>query len=95
MNRRLRSFSLVILLVIFGRGVFSQDSYKPHDFDQADEADDLNRELWEFARKTPFDGILPYIEREQSRLLKLNCRMAGASHPRADRLKWADFRTRL
>ena len=34
-------------------------------FDDPDDQDDLNRELWEFARKTPYDSILPYITAAQ------------------------------
>jgi YVTN family beta-propeller protein len=33
--------------------------------DDPDDQDDLNRELWEFARKTPYDSILPYIAAAQ------------------------------
>jgi hypothetical protein len=33
--------------------------------DDPDDQDDLNRELWEFARKTPYDSILPYITAAQ------------------------------
>src|ERR1051325_11128692 len=33
--------------------------------DDPDDQDDLNRELWEFARKTPYDLILPYIAAAQ------------------------------
>jgi YVTN family beta-propeller protein len=33
--------------------------------DDPDDQDDLNRELWEFARKTPYDVILPYIAAAQ------------------------------
>src|SRR5580765_7078434 len=33
--------------------------------DDPDDQDDLNRELWEFARKTSYDSILPYIAAAQ------------------------------
>src|ERR1043165_10316416 len=33
--------------------------------DDPDDQDDLNRELWEYARKTPYDSILPYIAAAQ------------------------------
>ena len=33
--------------------------------DDPDDQDDLNRELWEFARKTPYESILPYIAAAQ------------------------------
>jgi YVTN family beta-propeller protein len=33
--------------------------------DDPDDQDDLNRELWEFARKSPYDSILPYITAAQ------------------------------
>ncbi len=33
--------------------------------DDPDDQEDLNRELWEFARKTPYEDILPYIAAAQ------------------------------
>ena len=66
MNRRPQFLVAVTLVLMLGNLVsFGQDSYKPHDFDRADEADDLNRELWDFARKTPYAEMLSYVEAAQ------------------------------
>lgn len=35
--------------------------------DQPGEEEDLNRELWEFVKKTPYESIRPYIEETQAR----------------------------
>ncbi len=42
-----------------------KDEDKQRDFDQPEEEDDLNRELWELARKTPYAEILPYVAAAQ------------------------------
>jgi len=34
-------------------------------FDDPDDQEDLNRELWEFAKNTPYESILPYVAEEQ------------------------------
>src|SRR6266536_1178159 len=66
MNRRLRVFVAAISLAILtSLAISGQDNYKPHDLDQADEEEDLNRELWEFARKTPYEDILAYVAAAQ------------------------------
>jgi hypothetical protein len=66
MNQRFRILAGFVLLTILGGLVaFSQESSKPREVDQADEEETLNRELWEFARKTPYDDILDYIEAAQ------------------------------
>lgn len=36
------------------------------DFDQPNEEEDLNRELWEFARKTPYEEMLAYVRAAQA-----------------------------
>ena len=36
------------------------------DFDQPKEEEDLNRELWEFARKTPYEEMLAYVRAAQA-----------------------------
>ncbi len=70
----IRFATLIILTVISpGPCIDAQDKYKDdadrqrkqRDFDQPDEEEDLNRELWEFARKTPFSEILPYVAAAQ------------------------------
>src|SRR5206468_1087137 len=35
--------------------------------DDPDDQEDLNRELWEFARHTPYEKILPYVAEAQRR----------------------------
>jgi YVTN family beta-propeller protein len=50
------------VLLLFGLSVFAQQG---RHVDDPDDQDDLNRELWEFARKTPYDSILPYIAAAQ------------------------------
>jgi YVTN family beta-propeller protein len=40
-------------------------------FDDPSEEDELNEELWEFAKKTPYESILPYVA-EQQRKSKAN-----------------------
>lgn len=42
-----------------------KDEEKQRDFDQPEEEDDLNRELWEFGKKTPYADVLPYIASAQ------------------------------
>src|SRR6266487_2761430 len=43
----------------------NRDEAKQRDFDQPGEEEDLNRELWEFARHTPYAEILPYLTATQ------------------------------
>ena len=65
MNRSQLLVASTLALILGSLVTLGQDNYKPHDFDQADETDDLNRELWEFARNTPYDEVLSYIEAAQ------------------------------
>ena len=65
MNRSQLLVASTLALILGSLVALGQDNYKPHDFDQADETDDLNRELWEFARNTPYDEVLSYIEAAQ------------------------------
>ncbi|MEP6636185.1 MAG: alkaline phosphatase family protein [Acidobacteriota bacterium] len=73
-----RKLFSVILTLLFATVLVSLPSYsqrqlpdktkaeeKQRDFDQPEEEDDLNRELWEFARKTPYATILPYVAAAQ------------------------------
>ncbi|MEP6922310.1 MAG: bifunctional YncE family protein/alkaline phosphatase family protein [bacterium] len=73
--RKPTSAVLLLLLVLFTVGLPAKgqrqatekadDAHKQRDFDQPEEEDDLNRELWELARKTPYDEILPYVQAAQ------------------------------
>src|SRR5882724_3430116 len=65
MNRSQLLVAATLALILGSIVTLGQDNYKPHDFDQADETDDLNRELWEFARNTPYNEVLSYIEAAQ------------------------------
>src|SRR5712691_10080273 len=69
MNRKPATVTATIislfLLTVFTIGTPAQDQSKQRDFDQPDEEEDLNRELWEFARKIPYADILPYVAAAQ------------------------------
>src|SRR5437762_6779537 len=55
--------SVLVLLAVFLLSIFAvaQDRVA----DDPDDADDLNRELWEFASRTPYERILSYVADEQ------------------------------
>src|SRR5215217_410459 len=36
-------------------------------FDRAEDEEDLNRELWEYVKGTPYAGVLPYVAAAQAR----------------------------
>ena len=59
---RLSSFfiSLLLLLLLTTTSVIAQRRV-----DDPDDQEDLNRELWEFARGTPYDSILEYVKEAQ------------------------------
>jgi YVTN family beta-propeller protein len=81
MNRKLSAFALSLLLTItsFSHLASAQDKDEAQDKrarqekeerrlaapDQADDEEDLNRELWEFAKKTPYEDALRYVARTQ------------------------------
>src|SRR5712664_770529 len=65
MNRSQLLIAVTLVLVLGGLVVFPQDKYRPREVDQADEAEALNRELWEFARKTPYEDVLAYVAAAQ------------------------------
>jgi len=61
-TRRFRAAWFLLLLVF----AISPAQYaQQRRVDDPDDQEDLNRELWEFARKTPYDSILPYIAAAQ------------------------------
>ena len=43
----------------------SNDGDHPREVDDPAEEEELNRELWEFAKQTPYDSILTYVAAEQ------------------------------
>lgn len=43
----------------------ARDKNSERRLDDPAEEESLNRELWEFARRTPYDRILPYVAAEQ------------------------------
>ena len=55
----------VFLMLLTTVMLFSGATAQQRRVDDPDDQDDLNRELWEFARKTPYDSILPYIAAAQ------------------------------
>src|SRR5947207_2390293 len=57
------SVLVLSLLAVFLLSIFAvaQDRVA----DDPDDADDLNRELWEFASRTPYERILSYVADEQ------------------------------
>src|SRR2546429_7703181 len=75
MNRKLSAFAILLLLTIipFSHLALAQDNKARQEKearrlaapDQADDEDDLNRELWEFAKKTPYEDALRYVESAQ------------------------------
>src|SRR6185437_9963249 len=65
---RLQRFSRLLvlaLLSIVATLTITSPASAQRRVDDPDDQDDLNRELWEFARKTPYDEILPYITAAQ------------------------------
>src|SRR5437867_8348923 len=62
-HRRIQSPHLlpVLVLILFATTVSLQERR----VDDPEDQEDLNRELWEFARQTPYDSILPYLAQAQ------------------------------
>src|SRR5437667_12182879 len=58
--RLLRLVFSVSVVLIFATSVVSQRRV-----DDPDDQEDLNRELWEFAKHTPYESILPYLKATQ------------------------------
>ena len=50
----------ICLLIIFAGDLVAQRRV-----DDPDDQEDLNRELWEFAKHTPYESILPYVKEAQ------------------------------
>src|SRR5229473_4601209 len=60
---RIEFCGCVFLIVLLSTTGIAQERQRHLD-DPADQ-EDLNRELWEFARKTPYEDILPYVAAAQ------------------------------
>jgi YVTN family beta-propeller protein len=54
-----------LLLCILTMVVFMTTALAQRRVDDPDDQEDLNRELWEFARGTPYDSILSYVKEAQ------------------------------
>ena len=58
---------LALVTIVFGLvGFVMVAAQQPQRrLDDPDDEEALNRELWEFARKTPYEDILPYVAASQ------------------------------
>src|SRR5947209_5151081 len=70
MNRKLFTLALSFLLIIpvLQFTLLAQERSKSRivDVDRAEDEEDLNRELWEFARKSSYDEALRYVTKAQA-----------------------------
>src|SRR2546425_2584438 len=64
--RSLANISILLLLSFFTFSSSAQES-RSRRVDDPDDQEDLNRELWEFAKHTPYESILSYIAEAQRR----------------------------
>src|SRR3954463_1359140 len=66
-NPRLRrSTSLLgVLIAIVGISLIATTAVAQRRVDDPDDQEDLNRELWEFAKGTPYDSIFEYVKEAQ------------------------------
>ncbi len=60
---RIEFCGCVFLIVLLSTTGIAQERQRR--LDDPDDQEDLNRELWEFARKTPYEDILPYVAASQ------------------------------
>lgn len=70
MNRRLSALvSFLLLIIIASSFALAQEKREERivDVDRAEDEEDLNRELWEFARKTSYTEALRYVAAAQQR----------------------------
>ncbi len=78
MNRKFNIIAvlLISIFILSSAAVSAQEKYsspspqqREHDFapDQPEDEEDLNRELWEFAKKTPYAEITRYVAQAQGR----------------------------
>jgi YVTN family beta-propeller protein len=64
MNRKLVSLTIAFLSILSTTillAVVVAAQERQRHVDDPDDQEDLNRELWEFAKKTPYDELLPYL----------------------------------
>ena len=71
MNRKRHALAFVFLFIVMtlggGGGALAQDKeQRVLAVDQPEDEEDLNRELWEFARKTPYAEALRYVTLAQA-----------------------------
>src|SRR5437899_7543654 len=59
------AFIATALILFLSVAVTAQERQRR--VDDPDDQEDLNRELWEFAKHTPYDSILPYVAEAQRR----------------------------
>src|ERR1041385_6994761 len=66
-NPRLRRSTSLLALLIAIVGVFlsTTTAVAQRRVDDPDDQEDLNRELWEFAKSTPYQSILAYVKEAQ------------------------------
>src|SRR5438105_6378389 len=65
MNRKLIWQIAILSILMLAVSAVGQQPQRR--VDDPDDQEDLNRELWEFARHTPYDSILPYVAEAQRR----------------------------
>src|SRR5215207_2998723 len=70
--KNLRSaLAIIALLLSFSAAVLvaaqDDDEERAGSFDRAEDEEDLNRELWEYVKGTPYAGALPYVAAAQAR----------------------------
>src|SRR5947207_7065903 len=64
--RSLANISLLLLLSLFTFPSSAEES-RSRRVDDPDDQEDLNRQLWEFAKHTPYESILSYVAEAQRR----------------------------
>src|SRR5437763_12035654 len=64
--RRPVNISIFLLLSLLSFASSAQES-RSRRVDDPDDQEDLNRELWEFAKHTPYESILSYVAEAQRR----------------------------
>src|SRR2546421_8624 len=65
LNRRRLFLVAGLLLLLIGVSPAQMAQQRDRRVDDPEDQEDLNRELWEFARKTPYESILPYVAAAQ------------------------------
>jgi YVTN family beta-propeller protein len=65
LRKLLNGLSILFLIVLLAATALTQIQSRQRHVDDPDDQEDLNRELWEFARKTPYQQILSYVNAAQ------------------------------